>query len=226
MKVEVCENHTFLPGLLPEKPVVLDLGGNQGFFSQSMARRYGATAFIVEPHPKLAAEIRELGVGQVLEAAASGESGTTSFFINQGRCASMLESMKEDGAGEVVVKQVTLQEVFDWTGVDFVDLLKVDIEGAELPMFKHSSDDLIRKFGQITIEFHEFVDPAQLPDVLATIKRLEGLGFHAINLSWHTHGDMLFINSGRYGSQALARLGLRTWKYMAGCKRMLRRLAG
>lgn len=205
--------------------MVVDLGGNRGNFSCSI-RSIGAGAriFIVEPHPILAANIEKRGVGKVLEAAVAGRRGETRFFINPSRCATLLDTIKEEGAQEVVVKTVTLADVFDYAQVHAVDLLKVDIEGAELEMLESSPDDLLRRIGQITIEFHDFLDAGQLPRVKAIIRWLDRLGFRYVNLSWHTHGDVLLINSNRVDFSRWKMLGLRTWKYLASSKRIASRI--
>ena len=225
MLINRYENHTFVTDLLPANPVVIDLGGNQGNFSRNiMAAFPGARAFIVEPHPDLAAGIEKRRIGKVLEAAVAGRGGETRFFINPKRCATLLDTIREEGAHEVVVRTVTLADVFTWAQIQIVDLLKVDIEGSELEMFETSSDDLLRCIGQITIEFHDFLDKEQLPGVKNTIHRLGQLGFLYVNLSWHTHGDMLFINRNRTDYSEWKMLRLRAWKYLAGMKRIVNRL--
>lgn len=225
MKIQEFQNHTFVSGLLPPEALVLDLGGNHGEFSASVRAHFlGAKIFVVEAHPALASEIQRKEIGQVMAAAVAGGRGEADFFLNQDQCATMLASMKQDGVEKVTVKTLPLAEVVEWTGAARIDLLKVDIEGAELDMFDSASDELLLRIDQMTVEFHDFLDGAQGPRVKAIVKRLCELGFCCVNFSWHTQGDVLFINPRCVRKVPLVVWKLRFWKYLTGLKRMWTRL--
>ena len=55
------------------------------------------------------------------------------------------------------VRAVTMDTVMRETGIDSIDLLKVDIEGAEIEIFK--SCPWIRKVRVLTIELHDRLRP-------------------------------------------------------------------
>ncbi len=54
---------------------------------------------------------------------------------------------------------ITFRELRRRAGVDRIDLLKIDIEGAEIGMFDDCTDEELSSIGQITVEFHAFLFP-------------------------------------------------------------------
>jgi hypothetical protein len=122
------------------------------------------------------------------------------------------------------VPGMTLDGLFGLLGLDRAHLVKVDIEGAEFAMFGAASDDVLRRCDQITVEFHDFMDPGLTPAVEDVIARLRGLGFLAIRFTRKFHGDVLFINPARTGlgtaEYLYARHVLRTAR---GVRRILNR---
>jgi len=74
-----------------------------------------------------------------------------------------------------------------------VDLMKVDIEGAELPMFRAAPDEALLRSRQISVEFHEFLYPDMHVEIELTKQRLQRLGFVAVDFS-RVNGDVLFLN--------------------------------
>jgi hypothetical protein len=78
-----------------------------------------------------------------------------------------------------------------------VDLLKMDIEGAEIEVLDSCSDDLLQSVSQMTVEFHDFNGMASLEDVSRVVRRLKGLGFLCFVMSRATHDDVCFVNRNR-----------------------------
>ena len=56
------------------------------------------------------------------------------------------------------VRALTIETLMEETGINHVDLLKVDIEGAELQLFQHA-DHWINKVDAIAIELHDRIKP-------------------------------------------------------------------
>jgi hypothetical protein len=102
--------------------------------------------------------------------------------------------MATNSATSVVVDGVTLSDLLDRHAIKHVDLLKVDIEAAELPMFENTPDRTLLACDQISVEFHDFLDPAQAPGVDAAIRRFRALGFGCFRGSLTERDDMLFVN--------------------------------
>ncbi len=66
-----------------------------------------------------------------------------------GNAPSQSRGLSDDGAREsgVAVETVTLATLLEREGLDRVELLKMDIEGAEHEVFLSTSDDILRRLG-------------------------------------------------------------------------------
>ena len=94
---------------------------------------------------------------------------------------------------------MTLPEFLAKHHLSAIDLLKVDIEGAELGLFFSLPDKVYEGIGQITVEFHDFMFPSTAPDVRRAVETIQSKGFRAMKCS-RTNIDWLFLNKRRpYG---------------------------
>jgi FkbM family methyltransferase len=143
---------------------VIDLGANIGLATRFFAARYPAcTILAVEPHHgnykllcKNLAELVRAGRCETLRAAVwdrksrlavaappEGDVYYYGMFVH--------ETLEE---GSEVVDGMTVTELIERSGFPEVDLLKVDIEGAEVNLFRGELSWL-RQVQTIAIEFHE-----------------------------------------------------------------------
>ena len=88
----------------------------------------------------------------------------------------------------------TLAGLFGALDVEVVDLLKVDIEGAEIALIDAADDATLRRCCQMTIEFHDFMDPDQAVNVKRQLDRFESLGFDCVVMTRRHHGDVWVVN--------------------------------
>ncbi len=122
---------------------ILDLGSNIGASVVYFRLKYpGARIVAVEPDPRAFAKLREntaafegIELRQVAIAAENGE--TVLHRHDQSWSSSLIESWQ--GTEVESVRTQTLDDLVDEVGLDSIDLLKMDIEGAEfqvLPTFR------------------------------------------------------------------------------------------
>jgi len=220
----VVENHTFLPGYFRERPVVLDFGLNQGNFAMTVISRYGARVLGAEPSSELFAALPRNPMLSAQNVAIGGSDGPALLGLYRERCASLCAGANDASNGAETVMVWSLRTFLERTGVETVDLLKVDIEGAECDLLESAlSDDLLR-CGQITVEFHDFMIAALGPRVEAAKLRVASAGFHRINFSLN-NGDVLFVR--RDLMPAAGALFLKgPVKYAMGAARRTGRLLG
>ena len=64
-----------------------------------------------------------------------------------------------NGKSALSVKAVSIPTIMKQYHMDFVDILKVDIEGAEYELFEKNYEDWIDKVGLIIIETHDRFKP-------------------------------------------------------------------
>jgi FkbM family methyltransferase len=117
---------------------VWDVGANIGYIALVAARIVGPTGRVVaiEPDPECAAAIRtnaalnDLHAIEVVEAAASGDSGNADLVVVRDRLWTRLASVGDHHEREqlVTVKTVKLDDVPGPAPT----LVKIDVEGAEL----------------------------------------------------------------------------------------------
>ncbi len=197
---EICF-HTIYARPLGPHATVLDLGASSAGFSRQLARLYGCTCHAVEALPKNLALIAETPLihrhlfaigatdGPVELHSVAGEFPSGALSLAPGQTS--METVRVPGS--------TLAELMARLGLSRVDLLKVDIEGAEYAMFDAADDATLRRCAQIAVEFHDFMDPSQEPAVRRIIARLRQLGFWPIKFTGRHHGDVLFLDPVRTG---------------------------
>ena len=83
-------------------------------------------------------------------------------------------------------------------GDEPIDLVKVDIEGAELPMLLETPEAILRRLEQISVEFHDFRRAELKPFVDRARQRLRALGFDELRVTLDNQ-DVLFINGRFFG---------------------------
>jgi len=217
----ICR-HTFLP-ILDSNSVVVDLGANQGAFSHEIIKRYGSIVFAAEPIKSVAARIGTHPRLTVLNCGIGKETGEATINMFKDRCASLLPPRPNEAATGEKIEVVTFSRFLSLTGVFEADLLKLDIEGAELDVVDSMEDETLRRIRQITVEFHDFIYPGTAGRVDSIRRRLRAAGFHDICFSLD-NSDVLFINR-NLGVSKLNLMLLRTVvKYARGISWRLRRL--
>jgi FkbM family methyltransferase len=142
---------------------VIDLGANIGLASLYFAHRFPECRVLaVEPnidtYALLRTNVRELvdsGRCRTLNAAvwssnrnlvgceAPGQAQYDSFMVKAPPC-------NDDGER---IAGMTMQAIIAESGFDVVDLLKVDVEGAEIELFR-GDVEWLRQVNMLAIEFH------------------------------------------------------------------------
>ena len=99
-------------------------------------------------------------------------------------------------AGEIIVAGKTLQDFLRENKISLpVDILKIDIEGAEIETLSNLPDHILDGFGQMAIEFHDFLieDINYYPKMVELIRKI-GKYYHVIKISSEDWREALFIN--------------------------------
>jgi len=63
--------------------------------------------------------------------------------------------VKKNGSGSELVRAVTVPALLRQLGIEYIDILKLDIEGAERELFKEGTESWLGSVGQIIIELHD-----------------------------------------------------------------------
>lgn len=223
MNVEVYWSHSFLPELIRPDGLVFDFGVNDGGFSRVVAPRC-RTVIGFEPDPTWHDRLALPANVRVIAKALAAHAGHHRFHVNAQKCSSM--HFADIAATTVEVEAVTFGEALALES-GRIDLVKMDIEGEEVAVLLDAPADLFTRVAQMTVEFHDFINPGQLPDIRRAIARMADLGFDAVCFSFRSYGDVLFIN------RRLVPLSPIQWawmiarfKYLRGAARAAGRLVG
>jgi FkbM family methyltransferase len=123
--------------VLPERPRVLDVGGNIGCFGVwLLGQRPDADVVAFEPDPRNLGLLRETVRAnsfedrwRIVEAAAGTRPGQVGFVSDEFATSHTVRS--GDAPGSTITVDVV--DLFDWTAD--TDLIKLDIEGGEWEIF-------------------------------------------------------------------------------------------
>jgi FkbM family methyltransferase len=230
MRLSNYLNHTILIEPLRERPpVVVDCGANHGEFAAWVRREFDARVYGYEPDPRLFAQLAAAQTDEVMfiPKAIAAHEGTAQLNLGVSQCSSIHYVDAQSDAAAETVQTVTLAGEFARLGLEWVDLVKLDIEGAEIEVLRTLPVDVLLRIGQITTEFHDFMRHEDTPAIREVIDRLRSLGFYALRFSTRTYGDVLFVNQARIPLarwQRLALLG--RGKLLPGMRRTLARRIG
>jgi FkbM family methyltransferase len=136
--------------------VIVDLGSNAGISVLFFKARYPeASVVAVEPVPhvfdRLSANTGHLPGVSLINAAVSDRDGELTLYTG---AKSWTASATPDAlrTQACTVQALTLESILIRTGVERVDVLKLDVEGAEIPVL--SSSAAARDADVIVFEFH------------------------------------------------------------------------
>jgi len=189
----IC-NHTFLPRLIEANSVVLDLGANRGDFAHAVIERFHCRVVSAEPVKELYERIPRHSLLELLPVAVGGKNQSTPMNVFSARCASVLGPINlQEGLTTQSVKMVTLADLRRHAHANQVDLLKLDIEGAEIEVFNSCNNVDLQSVMQITVEFHDFLYPELAKSVIAIRKRMHEIGFWVLPFSLD-NTNVLFVN--------------------------------
>jgi len=210
------ENHSFIASSLGANSVVIDLGANTGFFTREISKRLGVRSYGIEANPNLCEKLKSDDRTTFHNVAICDHDGPIQLNLsNDHTSSSVVSNAVPDARGTVTVQGVTLAGFMKAQGISKVDLLKVDIEGAEVPLFKSLDDVTLKTIPQISIEFHDdhgFITPAEGQSIR---DRLVQLGFWGIKFA-SNNTNWLFYQPGVLGVGKIEHL------YMANVVRNVR----
>ncbi len=190
----ICNHHLFLD-LLGPKAVTLDLGAYLGEFSREISRRTGSRVLAIEANPLIFDKMYESERVEKLNLAVGDSEGHVSLYLASNPLGtSVYSDHPYAGQEKVEVRATTLPKLIKDHCGGRLDLLKLNIEGAEIPTLRASDDRTLQSIQQITIQFHDFIPELhQAGEVALAKERLRDLGFGEIIFK-SPNKDVLFVN--------------------------------
>lgn len=144
----------YLSGVIQPGWTCFDVGACFGWYTVLFSQLAGSTGQVhtFEPVPanyECTQENLDLNSCEnvTLNNVALGEKpGTFSLFLPRGQVSASLRAHNDRGKSDVLTAEVTTLDAYvENKGIDRVDFIKADIEGAELPMLR-GAEETLRKF--------------------------------------------------------------------------------
>jgi FkbM family methyltransferase len=139
---------------LNEDSIVMDIGGYNGTWADSIIYKYNPNIYIVEP-------IKDFYLGMVnkfsnnkkvnlLNVGISTQDKNGFIFLNGDATSSNINNSKS-----IEVKFNTIETIFKKFKLNSVDLVQINIEGDEYSIMEYMIDNkFINRFRNIQIQFH------------------------------------------------------------------------
>jgi len=148
--------------------VIVDAGANIGLFAIYLARQNSqCKVFALEPVEENFRYL-EKNVAQAAPANVTCCQMALGAAFGQGRMEavgtrSLDHMLRAGGNGNSdVVPVIPLAGLFELTGAQKIDFLKVDIEGSERDVFAAAPAETLTRIGRIAMEYHDQITPGTL----------------------------------------------------------------
>jgi FkbM family methyltransferase len=166
-------------GHIPAGAIVIDLGANVGFFSLYAAQEQASRVLAFEPSKESFDTLSDNVAVNKLETkikcfqlAVSGKAtGSVKFPVASSRNNSIIHGDSEKEF--TLVSTTDLATILDENNIAQVDLLKIDVEGAEEDILLNTPDSVWGRIKRIRMEYHR-----GLQEVLRPF--LESKGFRLV----------------------------------------------
>jgi len=178
-----------------EQSGVVDVGcGHVAEFSQHLIQAHHVRAFGVDPTRKHAAALQRLQDGsdgkfRYLPLAVSKQTGALTFYESaQNESGSMLSehtNVVHDDIRSYPVEAVSLVDLAARVGGGPIDLVKLDLEGAEYELLQSATTGDLASFKQVFVEFHHHCTAYSIQDTEAVVEHLRGLQLKSFTLDHH-----------------------------------------
>ena len=156
---------------LKDGDVVVDIGAHIGVFTVYSAKKVDCTVYSYEPRPDNFELLKENVSLNKIEAcvktfqfAVGGVSGSLDFCMD----AEGLGQIGGSNGNKIIVRTVTLKEIFDSNNLLKVNFLKIDVEGEELEMLLNFPKEYFPRIEKIAMESHTESITSQLTSLLSS----------------------------------------------------------
>lgn len=179
----VIKEHTFFDELFNEEIVIVDLGACRGEFTNEMNKLFKIKkAILVEANPTNFKILKKQENYILYNKAISDKSDNIIEFYedtNSPYNGSLLFNYFNGVPHQI--STISLEDIIKENNLEYIDLLKIDIEGSEYEIMPKINDEIYSKIKQITVEFHDFIDIDLKIKTKNIIYQMESLGFSTMS---------------------------------------------
>lgn len=169
------------PSLLPANPVIYSLGvGEDVSFDLALIERYGCTVHAFDPTPKVASWVKSQSLPPEFvfhPIGIANSDGVTDFYLppRPDFISHSLVRATQYSDQSIRVPVATLSTVMSQMGHTQIDVLKMDIEGAEYPVLSDIAGAGIQ-VTQVAAEFHHRLSGIGVPKTREILTLLNDSG--------------------------------------------------
>ena len=190
--VRMSDGWNYIPELLGAKSVVYSLGvGDSIDLDMDLIHLYSLTVHAFDPTPYSEEWIASLELPANFKFhpwAAAGKDGSLRLFrrVNKrGKKSGVMwtaEGDAGDGTDFIDAPAYTIRSMMQKLGHDRIDVLKIDVEGAEYDVLE-SLDEVDKLPTQLLVEFHHRFPGIGKQRTAASIDHLKALGYRIFSVS-------------------------------------------
>ena len=177
---------------------VVDVGANAGMWVEYI--KYVAECdkiYAVEPNLQALKTLRDTyadGEVTIIDKALCDKDGELEFYIDPSN--STIGSIQKNHQQSLTishkVKGVSFKTFLKENNIDYIDLLKMDIEGGEYPFFNSMQKEDLDKIGTMLVEYHMQAGQALDKEVAILLALFRGAGFKYTLQHQHGGGGFIF----------------------------------
>ena len=187
--IEDFYNYRKIEKYIPKEPLIVDIGGNIGFFSFFiLSKKPKSKILIYEPFQeniKLIHHTIEQNTqiknninifpNAVTETNKEIIALYVSDNIQQTAVASIYDNFDNRNSKKIEVETINIEAIFKENNLEQIDVLKLDCEGAEYPILYKTDPIILMKINLILIEVHHLKNETYNNESL--IEYLKNIGF-------------------------------------------------
>jgi FkbM family methyltransferase len=196
---EIIENYEYSLVVKNEPKYIIDAGANIGMASIYFTNKYKGTKIIaIEPEENnfelLKRNTEHYANITAINAALWNNSGEITLFDTGFDNVGFMVATNKSALKTIVknhkhlTKAITVDEIMREFNIDLIDILKMDIEGAEKEVFE-SSGDWINKTRCVIVELHERMKKGCNKAFYKRVKLFDQFG---------VHGEDIYLSKGNY----------------------------
>lgn len=177
---------------------VIDVGANIGVFMLYLAwRSPGIHVHCFEPsfgtRRRLETQVRANGLEEMVRVypyALSDKAGVATLKLSEHSAYQSFFDSELVGEKEEVVQMLSLEDALEMCAVEDVNLLKLDVEGAEIEIVESAATAVWKRIQRVVCEYHDSFRPGCRERVC---KCLTAVGFNNIQVRTWSPTDNLGI---------------------------------
>lgn len=147
--------------LIDNLDVVIDVGANVGLFTEYCLQKGASKVYSVEINDKAIDTFKQIHGSRenvkLITKGLSAESGEIEVYLDpeNSLVSSVIQTHTSGLSISKKVQMISLKELLDSENIQHVNLLKIDVEGAEYDIFKSIDSEILSKVDYILMEFHD-----------------------------------------------------------------------